>query len=139
MWQGLTTYTAKDNFLRYGADNFYRVRYETEDGEVNYSNLASLRVEGGPLAEDVRVFPNPVPQSVDLQYDILAPKSGPLKISIYDAQGKLIWQSRHLAVEVGRNRVQVSTQPLAKGMYVTYIETPLKIYHRKFLVMENAQ
>ncbi|MBX3102451.1 MAG: T9SS type A sorting domain-containing protein, partial [Bacteroidetes bacterium] len=139
LWQGQPTYGAKDNFLLYGSDNYYRVRYETEDGAVNFSNLAVLRVDGAPLTEEVTVFPNPVPQSVDLKYDILSPKAGPLKISIYDAQGKLIWKSGQLAVEVGRNRVQVSTQLLAKGMYVTYIETPLKMYHRKFLVMENAQ
>lgn len=89
---------------------YVRVKHQDFDGSPSYSNIVHMNVSGG-ATEGVRIYPNPVTESLSIDMSHAIPKAE--KISIYNAAGKLY---REIPVQSGSVRtVNVSSFPA--GMY----------------------
>lgn len=71
-------------------NNFYRLKIIDNDGSFTYSNIVLLKNEG---RIKMSLFPNPTTDAINISIPSSS-DAGIVSASIYDAQGRLIMQSR---------------------------------------------
>lgn len=66
-------------------------------------------------ANDFVIFPNPVAESANIQWNATSTEQG--NLDVFNAQGQLISTERY-TVSAGAQQVQLNTQSLSAGMYI---------------------
>lgn len=105
--------------------NFYRVFLEDENGEIIFSNVVGIIIEGngGNLVE---VFPNPF--SDKLKVDVINRFEADISLDIYDTLGREVYKFE--LPEEG-NYFEIPTSDFSSGTYFLFIRyngSPQKIF-----------
>jgi hypothetical protein len=99
------------NFLDYNftRNAYYRLKQMDNDGYFTYSNIISLNPVGGKTKGSMKTYPNPV-------HDVLmveAVVSETAELELMDAVGRVVIKKK-----IGSGNSQISTENLAKGIYI---------------------
>ena len=95
------------------------------DNSSRYSNIVSVKNE---LTGELDIFPNPSAGKIDIWF--VSEKISPVVISIYDMNGKLVFNNRLLASR-GSNTATANISALAPGNYTLKIEMGTKVITKK--------
>ena len=82
---------------------------------------------------NMHCYPNPVTDDLNIEFDALLP--GPVSISIYDIQGRLIHEYPYYVIRVGTNTKNISTMKYADGCYFVKLKTNSQSEITKLIVM----
>jgi hypothetical protein len=118
---GLHSYEHTDSaFNTLPAENvYYRLRMVDIDGQFSYSNI--VRLNKKPLANYVKIYPNPVKQTLMVQIQSTA--NGNYSLRIMDAAGKIV-MAKQFGVSAGRQTLSMPVQMLSQGMYMLVMQQP---------------
>jgi len=108
--QGAHLYKFIDNAPLPGT-NYYRLKMIDKDGQVNYSNIISVKTTDDAVS--LQLLPNPVQNSVSLSFTAPA---GAYCIDIADAEGRRLKQICGVAAN-GVNRLAIDVHSYAQGTY----------------------
>ena len=75
-----------------------------------------------PQALSLRAFPNPFNPSTTVE--LALPRSGEVKLTLYNLQGRQLRVIREAAMAAGLYHIPVHTQRLASGLYLLRVEAP---------------
>ena len=121
---GTVNYSFTDQLALQGT-NFYRLQMVNTDNSSRYSNIVSVKNE---LTGELDIFPNPSAGKIDIWF--VSEKISPVVISIYDMNGKLVFNNRLLASR-GSNTATANISALAPGNYTLKIEMGTKVITKK--------
>jgi hypothetical protein len=113
------SYQLKDTDVQAGPTYFYRLKQVDYNGQANWSNVVSARLDS-PENFSVELYPNPTVGKTWLDYQL--PSSGPLHIDLYDATGRKVHELRHTA-ESRTGQIQLDLQEFSAGVYNLMIQT----------------
>ncbi len=99
-----------DNDVKPGKQYYYRVQAVFQDGEVLYSNVASVSLTTHRFR--VTPLPNPFEEVLTLQLEHFDPQA-PVMIKLYDSQGKEVFTLNTLATAI----VELPLRALAPATY----------------------
>jgi len=108
--QGAHLYKFIDNAPLPGT-NYYRLKMIDKDGQVNYSNIISVKTTDDAVS--LQLLPNPVQNSVSLSFTAPA---GAYCIDIADVEGRRLKQICGVAAN-GVNRLAIDVHSYAQGAY----------------------
>ncbi|MGB4843949.1 MAG: T9SS type A sorting domain-containing protein, partial [Ferruginibacter sp.] len=112
---------------------FYRIRVNTRDGRVKYSNIIALR-NTSITNNSVTIFPNPTFNESWLSYNATTAQT--VEISIWDAQGKSISSFRS-AIQIGENRLKLtSLWGQSPGVYFVKVKLKNEIITKKIFLLQ---
>ncbi len=110
---GRTTYLYDDMGIPAGtAQAYYRIRYQLQNGEVQYSTTILVKLTGN---NNVKVQPQPAGNQ--LQLTLYQPVSQRVQMLVTDVQGKPLLRLTQLT-QPGQNTLLLNTQSLAQGLYL---------------------
>lgn len=110
-------FTATDNAVNKGV-NYYRLRVKNADGEISYSNIASVKFGGN---DDIKVIPTIATNDVHVFYE--ASVAGKSTWTVYDMSGRSVNNTSAILVK-GQNNITVNISNLGKGQYQISGVTP---------------
>ena len=121
--QGITEYLDSD--IEPKETYYYKVRMQTEGGEVHVSNIVKGTLED-ELDNMLELMPNPTtgPLKISLKKDL----SGLAKLQIFDIHGKLVFKS---ALET--SVINIDCTAFLPGTYLISIETESELIKNKFI------
>jgi hypothetical protein len=99
--------------------NYYRVRETAPDGEAGHSDVKVLRLEEKDLLPEVKISTG----EGRLRLSYTSYRSGPVKLSIFDLQGKSITRTWQHYGE-GERTVELDDVNLSEGIYTFNIVYP---------------
>jgi hypothetical protein len=103
------------------------------DGSCAFGSGARLGVEPQVGSLQVRLFPNPVVETLEVEVRGLA---SPARVALYDIEGRVQQQWSLLPVEgVGTLRANIAT--LGAGLYILGIETSQGVIHRQRVLKQR--
>lgn len=111
--------------------NYYRLKQVDFNGQYSHSNVIAIQVEAWNELELLRVFPNPVAQTLFL--DILQPDPSPLSLQILSTEGKVVWQSIHQENQ-RKLKLSVDVSHLSNGLYLIQGWSNDNRFTHKFLI-----
>lgn len=94
---------------------YYRIKNVDEDGKFKYSTI--VRIANGRSEIVIKAFPQPVQNSLTLQYPNV---TGKALISISTADGKIV---RSITPSAGSMQSSVDMSGLQKGLYIVRLNT----------------
>lgn len=107
--------------------SYYRLKIQTLDEEISYSNLINLSRQG--IAKgSIKIYPNPTTSAVNI--DFMADKNSNASIKVIDVLGRTL-QTIYTEVELGSNRKVIDLSALADAVYILSIETADAQFTRK--------
>lgn len=102
------------------AVNFYRIQLVGKVGEVKYSNVVKLELQG--ISEGVRVFPNPMVVGENLQVQMLRKPVGTYMLTLYNSNGQRVMQQQ-IQHQGGSNTHSLpQASALARGTYTLEVK-----------------
>ncbi len=108
-------YIQPDQIQTGGGVYYYRIRMETADGRVFYSEVVRLEINGLESLISIAITPNPIVENtITLQVEVL--RSGILEIETYDGLGRTLFIGQ-VEVNTGLNRISFEEYDLAPGVY----------------------
>lgn len=107
-------------------DNYYRLRTIDKDNSSKLSDTRRIRNIG---IADVRIYPNPAPDNLNLA--INADKASIGQLSITDISGKIIY-TRSVNLPAGNTILTIPTNNIAAGTYLMKIQLNDDIILKKF-------
>jgi hypothetical protein len=118
----------------YGADissqNSFNT-YKTWVAEVSGGTVVST--DETPIGKDVRVFPNPVYDLIQVVFTMT--EREPIQIELFDVDGRLVRLLYKDAPKTGENRLTFNKGVLAPGTYILSIRSNTQILHNEKLVI----
>lgn len=99
--------------------NFYRLKIESTDGNINYSNVLGIEVSGGNSF--FQNFPNPFSSNTAIKFELV--EKTDLKIIVYNSLGSEVAVLFNGTKMAGPHMVQWNTANLAPGNYYYKIAT----------------
>jgi len=124
----LTTYTLNGfkeensfNYLHREANqgvHYYRLRYEGLDGEIDYSQVISLRFAAA--TSNFTLFPVPASDLLNLKYISTSSKKAVYRI--FNIDGQCVYAS-NIVLSPGENLLQTNMQDLPSGIYYLVLQT----------------
>ena len=85
------------------------------------------------LAQNIKVFPNPVKKGQSLFINLTVSSNNAYKIELIDATGKSVLQ-RQQEVVAGENNILLPTADLAAGMYLVTISGNDGVVSKKLII-----
>jgi hypothetical protein len=114
----------------YNGIAYYRLKQTDYDGNVSYSNMAVVGIEGSD-DELISVVPNPFTENTSIHFNSEAQQET-VFIQVYDAVGKSVFTTNYETVK-GLNKYRLSTENLDKGIYIITIIKGNKVLKSKML------
>ncbi|MCG9881089.1 MAG: T9SS type A sorting domain-containing protein [Bacteroidia bacterium] len=114
--------TASGTFYNTGAAAFAR---------VNHVNSISKESEN---TFSCKVFPNPLSGQESLSIAFNLNQSSPIKVQIYDMQGRQIWFSQYEDKKVGTNEIVIEKMPVPAGIYFLQVQAASSQFVQKLVV-----
>lgn len=115
-------------FAQLSGKVYYRLRIESKDHHVQYSNVEMLQANG--RGNYITIYPNPVADELFVQFD--EAKVHRYSIIITDVLGKTLWQQQYLK-PAGRNHLSIPAEGFGTGMYFISIADETAVYTHKFI------
>lgn len=113
-------------FSSVGGNNFY-----IDDFSIGYASYTG--VENISAISNVTLFPNPSTGQFNL--DVQLAQAGKLSVKIVDVTGKEIIDAYEGEMNEGNNPMVLnSTEQLAKGVYIVYIQAGSSLMQRKLVI-----
>lgn len=106
--------------------NYYRLKMLAIDNSSKYSNIVSVKNDA---LNGLAVYPNPASNEINIGFD--AEKISMAEISIYDVNGKLVYESM-MQANKGNNIAIVNTHDFAAGAYIVKVKTTGSLMVQKF-------
>ncbi|MEM7514448.1 MAG: T9SS type A sorting domain-containing protein, partial [Bacteroidota bacterium] len=107
--------------------NYYRIAYQRKDGQVGHSHAVSAQVLGTALLDIVLL--NHPSHETRLQAVGGSFAQGTI-INVRDLRGRIIWGKR---ISSSSSQVALPAPAVATGMYVVEVETPERIFLKKWI------
>ncbi|MFN8244841.1 MAG: T9SS type A sorting domain-containing protein [Ferruginibacter sp.] len=106
--------------------NYYRLKMFDQDGRATYSpvRVVDIRLTDSPV-----VAPNPATANTTIFFTIPITKA---ELSVYDAQGRRVYQRRYAGAPVTEMRLDVLG--LQSGLYVLNIRTNEQSYNERLVI-----
>lgn len=146
VWQAVTFIegngtTSAQNSYRYvdvagsatGSVVTYRLKQIDFDGAFAYTEPVEVAIPT-PEAFAVSSYPNPFNPVATIEYQV--PVSGRIKLSVYNAQGRLIETLVNGHQEPGRYRVTFDASTLASGLYLYRMEAAGRTWAEPMLLIK---
>ena len=111
----------------------YRLKQIDFDGKVAYSDPVSITLPA-PEVYAVSGYPNPFNPVATIEYQV--PVAGPIKVAIYDAQGRHIETLVDENQEAGRYRVTFDATGMASGLYMYRMEAGGRSWSQSMLLVK---
>lgn len=113
----------------YPGVSYYRLKQTDYDGNFTYSDVKTVSV---PEYNFVSIYPNPVRDNMDLNYNSLS--NGTVSIRIFSISGKEAMPSNNSKnVQTGMNVISINTSELGSGMYILEVINDSQTYYKKFI------
>jgi hypothetical protein len=109
--------------------NYYRIKQTDFDGAFEYSDVASVRMNGN-LGQDMRIFPNPAEAQVRIVLPSVG-KSGTAIVRVFNQVGQLVL-SREQSTE--GQLLEFDTSALPQGVYTLHVQEGARSYSEKLVV-----
>ena len=88
----------------------------------NGRSATETSISGRVMVSDLRVYPNPFNQQLNVQLDLQA--AGDVSIVLYDMRGRQVLTQSFDGLDQGVNRVVIqSVSKMTDGMYIYQIQT----------------
>ncbi|TDH27929.1 T9SS type A sorting domain-containing protein [Segetibacter sp. 3557_3] len=94
---------------------YYRLRQIDHDGNSRFSNVVSIAGAPTGWLQVTSIYPNPAATFLNLA--VTAPVQDFVKISVFDATGKIVLQMSQ-ALDKEDNRIQLNVGHLSRGVYL---------------------
>lgn len=109
---------------------YYRLKLVELDGSFDYSEVVAVQLK--PIFSEVKVFPNPT--SDWLQVQLTAAQSGAYQLTIYDMLGRqqLV---QAITLTSGKQDIQISLKDLAIGRYTVELSKQEQVIYTSNLVL----
>ena len=132
---GVRIYDAKDYDIERSGVYYYRLQQVDLNGNYSYSDIISIVIEG-TFKESLEMYPNPAKDEVNISLNV--PSKSAVKISIWDATGKLVTgQSYTETMEAGNYVKTLEIAQLSEGMYTVKIEIGNASFKKKLIKIQN--
>lgn len=115
--------------LPVGGWQYYRLQLTNAAGNISFSNVVSYRYTDQRYRL-LSLWPNPVRDRLSLH--ISAASAAPCTVSIYNAEGRLLWKQEH-QLSNGLQTIAIPTQKLARGTYILTIQSPAGREEKRFV------
>ena len=128
-------YDMRDYDIELAGGYYYRLKLVDINEAFSYSETVRIDIErAGEYKMDL--YPNPARSSVNLDLDI--PTAGMVKVSIWDAQGKLV-ATNVISEEMtaGLNTRTLDIRAYAAGMYSVKIEVGNTFFKKKLIILKD--
>ena len=113
-------YLQPDEISTGGGVYYYRIRIQTKDGQISYSRVVKLELNGLESLISFVIAPNPIAENtVTLQVEVLRP--GFLDVEMIDRVGRAVFVDSRL-VNTGRNTLAFPGHNLTSGVYFMRIQ-----------------
>jgi len=123
---------------------YWRVRAVNEAGESGWSetwNFTTMLVTSTEEFPEIPVkleleqnYPNPFNPSTQINFGL--PKSGAVKLQVFDLLGKKITTLIDGPMQAGRQSVTFDASNLPSGMYIYRLETKSNVLVRKMILIK---
>tara|TARA_B100000809_G_scaffold265853_1_gene326069 strand:- start:19468 stop:21543 length:2076 start_codon:yes stop_codon:yes gene_type:complete len=111
----------------YEGVSYYRLKQTDFDGNVEYFEIVSVDISN---ITNLKIYPNPVTSVLTLSLESKLENSN-IKLSVYNAQGKLILNQNNI-LDKGINNIQLNMENYSQGMYFISIEHGSTLEYLKF-------
>jgi hypothetical protein len=111
----------------YNGVSYYRLKQTDYNGKVEYFDMVAVDISN---ITNLKLYPNPVNSILTLSLESKLENS-PIKLSIYNAQGRLIL-NQSSSLDKGMNNIQLNMEKYSQGMYFISIEHGGDVEHLKF-------
>jgi hypothetical protein len=113
----------------YPGVSYYRLKQTDYDGNFTYSDVKTITV---PEYNFVSIYPNPVRDNINLNYNSL--NNGSVSIRIYSISGaEAMPANNNKDVQLGMNIISINTSELSSGMYILAVTNDVHTYYKKFI------
>lgn len=112
----------------------YRLKQIDFDGVFEYSEVLTLNAVNPDELVLHKNYPNPFNPSTTIQYEI--PVAGPVKLSVFDAQGRVVRTLVDGYQSAGRYEASFDGSGLASGMYMYRLELGDKVQMMQMLLVK---
>ncbi|MEM6261202.1 MAG: T9SS type A sorting domain-containing protein [Bacteroidota bacterium] len=110
--------------------SYYRLKMVDLDGQFEYSPVVQLRTDGYNSFSLLQAFPSPADQQVSFQVNI--PSPGPLNLSIFSTDGRIIQHSVHDLMS-GIHELTQDVQDQPRGIYLYRMSFNGEVISGRFL------
>ncbi|MEM7105188.1 MAG: T9SS-dependent M36 family metallopeptidase [Bacteroidota bacterium] len=121
-----------DKFLDFDAepftDYYYRLKWRDQNGGTGYSDVVSAKLIATGLT--LNVNPNPVREDFFIQ--VITPTGGNFSLSLYSINGTRL-VSKEIEIPSGKSELEMSSEQLAKGVYILVIENEQEVSQVKIV------
>ena len=124
-------YSFNDPVARTG-DNIYRIRLESPNGRVQFSNDVVLALPKEPVPGPV-IYPNPTDGR---ELTLRLPRTGVWTCQLRDLTGRLVWQQ---SMSATANQPQTTPLPssLTEGIYMLHLQNDGQQHTQRLVVRTN--
>lgn len=109
--------------------NYYRIKQTDFDGAFEYSDVASVRMNGN-LGQAMRIFPNPAEAQVRIVLPSVG-KSGTAIVRVFNQVGQMVL-SQEQSTE--GQLLEFDTSTLPQGVYTLHVQEGARNYSEKLVV-----
>jgi len=127
-------YSFEDRKIRYNELYYYRLKQLDHNGNYEYSDVISAKVNKQDRTSISGVFPNPI---VDGRFNVELNlhESVIIEIEIFDSFGKSVHRT-NTAGNLGKNSIELNLVDLKAGVYFTKISAGSEFRYQKIIVQE---
>lgn len=111
---------------------FYRLRQEDFDGKSVFSNIVSVKVSRTSTFTLAQNYPNPASFSTMINYSV--PSNARVRITLYDATGRLVKVVEDAQRKAGNYSVMVDASRMKSGLYYYKIEADGQTMTKKMAI-----
>ncbi len=132
----ITNYEMQDYDVAQSGIYYYRLKQVDYDGGYDYSETIAIRVAGDASANTVSIYPNPAIDDVNV--DMSISQLSEVKISIWDANGKVVRDNVFMAqLEAGEHTRTIDISGLSAGVYQLKLKIGRETINQKLIVLKK--
>ncbi len=134
--EALHYYAISDRQYPYVQTLYYRLKEQTFDDQIEYSNIRAVQLPSSSIRTSVLqdVHPNPAEDQLFIPFYIHS-ETEVISADIYDIQGRLIMQLvQNQQFSVGKQRLEIEVGNLPRGVYTLRFTAEDAVSIRKFVL-----
>jgi hypothetical protein len=130
----INSYSFDDTEVRKGITYYYQLKQVDFNGEFEFFNIVSARLDGGRSFNIGSLIPNPSSANVNVNVDIFSITNEVITVSIYNHIGVLVTATDKKLVE-GANNVKLEMDNLVSGTYFINFKGSFGTETRKLIIV----
>ncbi|HLP21623.1 MAG TPA: LamG-like jellyroll fold domain-containing protein, partial [Chitinophagales bacterium] len=124
-------YSFEDMNVTPGVIYYYRLRQVDNDGEFEYTDIVSAKINGEATFSVKDFVPNPTMDKTSLV--VTGTKDQDITVTFYNIVGQNVLESTHQVFK-GANRIEFELGKLASGTYTAIVSSANEVYTRKVVL-----